>query len=165
MLRKCYRISSSIKVGFIQFLFFLIYFTFLAVLGLLCCAGLSLVVASRVLSLVVMRKLFTVVASSITYTLEYELQGAWDSVIASTDIVLRGMWGFPRARIKAMSLALVGGLFITEPRGKPHSISFTHFSPRQEVLVACRLTSVPPLLRSRHLESRGYVSSISVLHY
>ena len=73
MLRKCYHSSALIKVGFIQFLFFFFHFTFLAVLGLLCCAGLSLVVASRGLSLVVMQKLFTVVVSPITYTLEYEL--------------------------------------------------------------------------------------------
>ena len=77
MLRKCYHSSSSIKVklsnSFYLFIYLFIYFTVLAVLGLLCCAGLSLVVASRGLSLVVMHKLFIVVASPITYTLEFHI--------------------------------------------------------------------------------------------
>ena len=61
-----------------SFLYNFIYL-FLAVLGLHCCSGFSLVVASRAYSLVAVHGLLTAVASLVA---EHRLQGAWAGVAA-----------------------------------------------------------------------------------
>ena len=47
--------------------------------------------------------------------------GAWPSL-------LRGMWNHPGSGIEPMSPALAGGLFTTEPPGKPNKLFYTLFA-------------------------------------
>ena len=52
--------------------------------------------------------------------------------------LLLGMWDLPRPRIEPMSPILVGGLFTTEPPGKPQTILFLfnsncHFNPNESI--------------------------------
>ena len=74
------RPSSEDQAQTLKKNFFLIYFIFLAVLGLRCCKGFSLVVESRGYALVVTHRLLIVVASLVT---KHGLQGVQVSVVAA----------------------------------------------------------------------------------
>ena len=98
--------------------------------------GFSLVAASRGSSLIVVHRLFIVVASLFvehglqnvqasvgavqglsgcsSWALKHRLNsyGAWAQLICN-------MWDLPRPGIDPMSSALAGGFFTTEPPGKP----------------------------------------------
>ena len=103
-----------------------IIYLFLAVLGLSCCVGFSLVSARGGYCLVAgfsLRWLLSLQStvsrlhglSSCGYqALEYRL----NSCSAQTQ-VLRSMWDLPRSGIEPMSPALAGGFFTFEPPGKP----------------------------------------------
>ena len=112
---------------------------FLAVLGLHCCAGLSLVAASGGYSIAVVCKLLITVASLVT---EHGLYRVRASVVAACGLssyrsrapehrlnslgaraqLLHSMWDLPGPGIKPMSPALAGRFFTTEPSGKPLSL-------------------------------------------
>ena len=100
-------------------------------LGLHCCTGSSLVVASKGYSLVAMHSLLIVVVSLVV---EHGLQELWleGSEVAASGLQSTGLVGvvhrlgcsmvygnLPGSDIKPMSPALVDGLFTTEPPGKP----------------------------------------------
>ena len=80
--------------------FFLFLILFLAVLGLHCCAGFSLVVRSEGYSLVVVSRFLIVGASLVGHRLE-------------------GVSALPRSDTEPTSPALAGRFFTTEPPGKP----------------------------------------------
>ena len=115
---SCFLSSSFFKDNFIYLL---------AVLDLRCCAGFSLVVASRLLivvaSLVAEHRLLATWASGVaarglgscgSRALGHRLN-SWDARIK----LLRGMWGLPGPGIEPVSSALAGGFFSTEPPRKP----------------------------------------------
>ena len=83
----------------------------MAVLGLHCCTGFSLAVASRGYSLVAMSELLIAVASLVA---KHRLSscGTWA-------LFLHGMWDLPRPGIEPMFPALEGRFFTTELSGKP----------------------------------------------
>ena len=77
-------------------------FYFLAVLGLCCCVGFTLAVASGGCSLVAVPMLLIAVVS-----------------LGTRAQLLHSMWDIPGLRIEPVSHALAGGFFTTEPPGKP----------------------------------------------
>ena len=111
------------------------YIYILAVLGLCCCTGFSLVAASGGYSLVV-SGLFIAVASLV----ERRLQGMQASVVVAHGLsscdsqalelrlsssgaeaqLLHSMWDPPGLGIESMSPALTIGPFTTNPPGKPY---------------------------------------------
>ena len=105
------------------FNFFNVFYLFLAVLGLCCCAGFCLVSVSRGSSLVVVLGLLIAVASPDAEHIHL----LRTSVVAAPGLsscgalasLLRGMRDLPRPGIQPMSPALAGGFFTTEPPGKP----------------------------------------------
>ena len=100
------------------FCFLIVLFIYLAVLGLCCCVGLSLVAASGDCSLIAVHGFLILVASLIT---EHGLQSIWTSVVSSTWVSehglsscapsFDGMWDLPGPGIKPMSPALAGKLY------------------------------------------------------
>ena len=105
-------------------------YLFLAVLGLCCCMGLSLVAASRGYSL------FRCAGFSLQWSraLGHRLQQLWcvgstvavptlqstDSIVVAHRLqLLCGMWDLPRPGIEPMSPTLAGGFFTSELPGKP----------------------------------------------
>ena len=111
---------------------YLIYL-FLAVLGLPCCTGFSLVAESGDYFLVAMSRLLIVVASFLvklrprtpglsswgSQALKYMLNGcgAWG-------LLLWGMWDPPWSGIEPMSPGLASGFFTSYPPGKTQHITF-----------------------------------------
>ena len=115
----------------------------LAVLGLHCFQGFSLVMVSRGHSLVAMCRLLIVVAALVA---EHGLQGARASGALAHGLkscssravehrlnscarawLLHGMWDLPGSGIEPVSPALAGGFFITEPHRKAHCLCFVMF--------------------------------------
>ena len=108
----------------------------LAVLGLPCCTGFSLVSESRGYSRVAVIGLHIAVASLVV---ERRLSGVWASVAVAHGLsscspralelrlnscgsqawLLCGMWDLPGPGIAPMLPSLAGRFFITEPPGKP----------------------------------------------
>ena len=106
----------------------------MAILGLCCCACLSVVGESRGHSVVVVGRLLTAGASLVV---EHGLWGMWALVVAARGLcscrskalehrlnscaawaqLLCIMWDLPRSGIEPMSPALAGGFFTTEPPG------------------------------------------------
>jgi len=120
--------SCFLSRSYVSFLFFfkiIFIYVFLAVLGLHCCRGSSLVVVVGLL---------TAVASLVA---EHGLSGTEASVAAAPglwstgSVVLVHRLSFssacgslPGPGTEPVSLALAGGFFIIEPPGKPPYISF-----------------------------------------
>ena len=114
----------SFRVWCVLFVCLLIYlFLFLAVLGLRCCAGFSLAVASGACSRIVVHRLLIAVPSLVG---EHRLWGAWASVVVVHRLqscgiwteLLQGMWNPPRPHIRPLVSALAGRLLSIEPPGK-----------------------------------------------
>ena len=95
-----------------------IHYLFLAVLGLCCCAGFTLVVESGGCSLVAVHGLLTAVASLV---LEHEPEHRLSSCGPWAQLLL-GMWNLPGSGIKPESPALAGRFFTTEPPGKSSKV-------------------------------------------
>ena len=118
---------------FLQVLFLKKSIPFLAVLGLLCCEGFSLVVVSEGYSLVAVRGALAVAPLAVALRLQGTLAsvavapGLWstDSVVETLGLscLLQGMWDLPISGIEPLSSALGGRVFTTEPPEKPSSIS------------------------------------------
>ena len=108
----------------------------LTVLGLCCCEGFPLVVASRGCSFVVVHGILTAVAS---FTVVLRLQGRRALVVVAHGLSSCGSWALehrlscgaqawllcsmldlPGPGIEPMSPALTGRFFTTEPSGKPY---------------------------------------------
>ena len=100
--------SSYLKCNSLK-KFFFTYF-FLAVAGLLCCAGFSLVVVSRGYSLAAVSRLLIAVPFLVVPRLQ-----STGSVVGAPAQLLHGMWDLPGSGIGPMSPELAGGLFTTEP--------------------------------------------------
>ena len=100
-------------------------------LGLPCCAGFSLVVASRGYSLAAVRRHcrgFCCQAWALGH-LDFSSWGSWalEHRLNSCDArayLLRGLWDLPRSGIGPMSPKLAGRLFTTELPGKPPDLHF-----------------------------------------
>ena len=107
------------------------FINFLVVLGLPCCAGFSLVVASRGYSLAAVRRHcrgFCCQAWALGL-LDFSSWGsrALEHRLNSCDArayLLWGLWDLPRSGIGPMSPKLAGGLFTTELPGKPPDLHF-----------------------------------------
>ena len=105
---------------------------FLVVLGLPCCAGFSLVVASRGYSLAAERRRcrgFSCCQARAPGHLDFSGCGsrALEHRLSSCDArahLLRGLWDLPRSEIGPTFPKLAGGLFTTEPPGKPPDLHF-----------------------------------------
>ena len=107
---------------------------FTVAFGLHCCANFSLAVASRGSSVAVVRGLLVTVAS----VAEHRLSVALASVVATrwaqqsqclgsraqAQQLLHSMWDLTGSGIIPVSPALAGGLFTTEPPGKPWGLFF-----------------------------------------
>ena len=114
----------------------ILFLYFLAVLGLCCCAGFSLVAASKGYSPGVMRGLLTAVASLVA---EHGLQGPRASAVVAPRLQSTGsklwpmglaaLWqvDIPGSGIKLVSPRLAEGFFTTEPSEKPHFFYFVKF--------------------------------------
>ena len=100
--------SCVVLLGFFWIILFI--YLFSAVLGLHCCAGISLVGASRGFSLVAVLRLLIKVASLVEDMLSS--CGAWAQL-------LHGVWNIPESGMEAVSPALAGKFFTTEPPGQP----------------------------------------------
>ena len=115
------------------------FISILAVLGLHCCAGFSLLYSEQGLFFVV-HGLLIAVASLVS---KYGPQGVWASVVVVYGLSICGSWalehtlhgcstnlvapwhvGLPRPGVKRVSPALAGGFFTTEPPGKPFNFYF-----------------------------------------
>ena len=83
------QVSSRFVYVFLHVLKILCIYLFLAVLGLPCCSGFSLVAASRGYTLVAVHSPLTVVSSLVS---EYGLQGMWASVVAAHGLSCCGSW-------------------------------------------------------------------------
>ena len=94
----------------------------LAVLGLCCYVGFSLVVASRGHSLVA-RGLLTAAASLVV---EHGLQSEGSIVVFQGLSYSESMWDLPRPGFKPLSPALAGVFFTTESAGRPPTYSLLH---------------------------------------
>ena len=125
-------------------LFYLFFYFFLAVPGLHCCAGSSLVAEKNGgYSLVAVCGLLMALASLVA---EHRLQGVRASVIMAHRFgswnssalehklnscstwaqFLHGMWNLPRLGIRLVSPALAGRFSTTKPPGKPPSSCLSH---------------------------------------
>ena len=99
-------------------------YVFLAVLGLCCCSGFSLVVTSRDSFLVAMGGLLILVASLVAHG----LWGAWASVVLACGLstcgaqawLLHSMWDLLDPEIEPMSPALAGRFFTTSTTWNTH---------------------------------------------
>ena len=82
-------------------------------LGLCCCVGFSLVVASRGYSLAAVHGLLTAVIFCQARALEHRFNscGVWAKLLCS-------IWNRPRSGIEPLSPALTHGFFTSEPPGK-----------------------------------------------
>ena len=125
----------------------------LAVPGLRCCVGCSLVVATRGYSLVAVHELFIAVAFCRTAGSRTSgLQWSW--LLGSeaqaqewrTGLDACSMWGISRSGIESVSPELAGGLLTTEPSGKPCSIVLIslHLSCKQGLPVLLCSSSLIP---------------------
>ena len=97
-------------------------------LGLRCCAGLSLVSAGGARCLPAVRGLPVERVGSRAHTLSTRRIQALEHRLRSCDTqawLLRGLWGFPRSRIKPVSPALAGRFSTTEPPWRPPVLSYT----------------------------------------
>ena len=115
---KNYIFYFSPLILFLKFLFYL--FLFLAVLGLGYYTGFSLVAASGSFSLRWLLLLPS--AGSRARASVVAVLGLWNtgSIVNGTwSWLLHSMWGLPRPGIEPVSPVLTGGLFTTEPPGKP----------------------------------------------
>ena len=81
----------------------------MAALGLCCCVSFSLVVVSRDYSLFAEQRLLIAVVSVVGEKPLVEMPHG-------------GMWHLPGPGVKPVSPALAGGLFTTEPPGKPWAL-------------------------------------------
>ena len=101
-------------------------YLFLAVLGLHCCVGFSLVVVSGSYSLVTTHRRLVMVASLVagsrfaglsscsSWALKHRLISC-----RAQALLLRSTWDLPQPGIKPVSPALAGRFFTSEPSGKP----------------------------------------------
>ena len=106
-------------------------YLFLAVLGLCCCEGFSLVTGSRGCSLVAAHVFLMMVSSVVA---EQGLQDMWIQQLLALEHRLNGcgvwayllqrMWDLPGSGIKLMPPVLAGGFFTTEYPRKPNNPLF-----------------------------------------
>ena len=131
---QCFQVLSTLQHVSESHSFFLSIYVFLSMLSFCCCAGFSLVVASRGYTLVVVRGLLIVVASLVaehgalghagfsgcgSWALEHRLNSCGPQAQ-----LLRSMWGLPGSGIQPMSPALAGRFFTTEALEKQPSFGF-----------------------------------------
>ena len=126
---------EMIRLLFSLFLIFLIYFwlcwVFVAMLAFSSCSEWGLLSSCLVqASLVSAHRLQGMqgsvveahgLSSCISWALDYRLS-SWDAWA----LLLCCIWHFPGSEIEPASPALVGGIFTTEPPGKPHFSPLTH---------------------------------------
>ena len=142
--------------------FFLFIYLVLAVLGLHCFEGSSLVAASRGPSLVVVHRLLISGASLVA---EHRLWGSWASVVAACGQLIAAVHRFscsaacgnlPGLGVEPTSPALAGGSFTTEPSGKPLSLSLESGLIQKGVLLTEGLASqVALVVKNPPASARG----------
>ena len=104
-------------LNILNFFFNNFIYLFWSVLGLHCCTGFSLVVASRCYSLATVRMLLIEMASLL---MEHRLLGCTGFSSCDTPAqLLRGMQDLLGSGIEPVSPALAAGFFTTEPPRKP----------------------------------------------
>ena len=104
-------------LNILNFFFNNFIYLFWSVLGLHCCTGFTLVVASRCYSLLAVRMLLIEMASLV---MEHRLLGCTGFSSCDTPAqLLRGMQDLLGSGIEPVSPALAAGFFTTEPPRKP----------------------------------------------
>ena len=114
------KLSLVVASGGYSFFFFLIYFLFMAVLGLCFCARAFSSCGKQGPPFIAVRGPLAIAASLVA---EHRLQTRRLSNCGSRAQPLRGMWDLPRPRLEPVSPALAGGFSTTAPPGKPGGYS------------------------------------------